>query len=93
MQISLTDSVDDAAWAQVRPVLDEALSEIGERDRDAILMRYFDDRSFPEIGLRLRLTENAARMRVERALDRLDGALRKRGITSTVEEELKKSSQ
>lgn len=83
MQTVLTDSARDAEWQQVRPVLDQALNEINERDRDAILLRYFDGRSFPEIGARLRLTENAARMRVERALEQLDVALRKRGITST----------
>lgn len=72
-----------ADWDKVRPVLDEALNEIDERDRDAILLRFFDGRPFAEIGERLRLTENAARMRVERALDKLNAALARRGITST----------
>jgi DNA-directed RNA polymerase specialized sigma24 family protein len=70
-------------WEKARPVLDEALSEIDEADRDAILLRFFDGRPFAEIGTRLRLTENAARMRVERALDKLNTALAKRGITSS----------
>lgn len=70
-------------WDKVRPVLDEALNAIDERDRDAIVLRFFDGRPFAEIGVRLRVSENAARMRVERALDRLQGALSSRGITST----------
>jgi RNA polymerase sigma factor (sigma-70 family) len=77
------DDARDAEWQKLRPVIDEALGEIDERDRDAILLRYFDGRPFGEIGARLRLTENATRMRVDRALDRLQAALAKRGITST----------
>jgi RNA polymerase sigma factor (sigma-70 family) len=70
-------------WNKVRPVLDQALNEMDEPDRDAILLRFFDGRSFVEIGQRLRFTESAARMRVERALDKLNASLSRRGITST----------
>jgi RNA polymerase sigma factor (sigma-70 family) len=70
-------------WDRLRPLLDQALNEMDERDRDAILLRFFDGRPFAEIGARLRLTESAARMRVERALDKLNAALARRGITST----------
>lgn len=70
-------------WEKVRPLLDDALSEIEDRDRDVILLRFFDGRPFAEIGRRLRLTENAARMRLERALERLGAALAKRGVNST----------
>jgi RNA polymerase sigma factor (sigma-70 family) len=80
------DSAPDAPavdWEKVRPVLDEALNEIDERDRDAIVLRFFDGRPFAEIGAQLRTSENAARMRVERALDKLQSALARRGVTST----------
>jgi RNA polymerase sigma factor (sigma-70 family) len=70
-------------WEKLRPLLDEALNEMDERDRDAILLRFFDGRPFAEIGGRLRLTEGAARMRVERALAKLHAALARRGVTST----------
>lgn len=78
-----SDDPRDADWQKLRPFIDEALGEIDERDRDAILLRFFDGRPFAEIGARLRTTENAARMRVQRALDQLGGALAKRGVTST----------
>lgn len=74
---------EETNWDKVRPVLDEALGEIDERDRDVILLRFFDGRPFADIGSRMRLTENAARMRVERALERLGAVLARRGITST----------
>lgn len=81
-----TQNDDNAAsldWDQVRPVIDEALADLGDRDRDAILLRFFQGLDFPAVGTRLALTDNAARMRVDRALDRLRAALGKRGITST----------
>jgi RNA polymerase sigma factor (sigma-70 family) len=83
MEKILAPTNPEPDWDQVRPILDEALNEIAERDRDAIALRFFDGRPFGEIGAQLRLTENAARMRVERALDKLHSALSRRGITST----------
>jgi hypothetical protein len=72
-----------ADWERLRPVLDAALDQLGERDREAVLLRFFEQRSFAEVGERLSLTENAARMRVERALDKLHGLLAGRGVKST----------
>ncbi len=70
-------------WEQVRPVLDQVIGELNEHDRDAILLRFFDGRPFADIGVRLQLSENSARMRVERALDKLHSLLARRGVTST----------
>ena len=70
-------------WAQIRPLLDDAMHTLDEQDREAVLLRHFEHRSFAEIGERLGLAENTVRMRVSRALDRLEEALRKRGVTST----------
>ena len=70
-------------WDGVWPVLDEAINELDERDRQAILLRYLSNQPFGEVGQRLRLSENAARMRVERALAKLHSRLARRGITSS----------
>ena len=70
-------------WGRVRPVLDAALAELGEADRAAVLLRFFEGRDYAGVGARLGLGENAARMRVERAMDKLRGALDRRGLTST----------
>jgi RNA polymerase sigma factor (sigma-70 family) len=70
-------------WEQMRPVLDEAMDELDSRDRDAVLLRYFQGTSFGEIGRKLSLTEDAARMRVTRAIERLRALLARRGVTST----------
>jgi hypothetical protein len=74
---------DDGDWGRIRPVLDSLMLELKESDREALLLRFFQRQSLAEVGRRLGLTENAARMRVERALDRLRGRLAQRGITST----------
>lgn len=79
----LNESGTAENWERVRPVLDDALGELSERDREAILLRFFEGREFADVGMRLSLNENTARMRVERALDKLHALLARRGVTST----------
>jgi hypothetical protein len=59
------------------------MHELNERDREAILLRYFEGRAFAEVGAMCGVNENSARMRVERALEKLRRRLVRRGITST----------
>jgi RNA polymerase sigma factor (sigma-70 family) len=73
----------DTAWAQIRPLLDEAIHALPEADRQALLGRYFDDQSLAEVGRDLGVSDDAAQKRVERALDRLRGLLARRGLVST----------
>jgi RNA polymerase sigma factor (sigma-70 family) len=70
-------------WHQVRPVLDDVMHELDPEDRTAVVLRFFEDRSLKEVGAALGLTENAARMRVERSLEKLHGLLSQRGVKST----------
>lgn len=83
MNALLSDSDSAAEWERLRPTIDEAIQELGERDREAVLLRFFENRPFAEIGAVLRVSEDAARMRVERALDKLRAAFARRGVTST----------
>lgn len=71
-------------WDRVQPVLDEILRKLNDLDRDAVLLRFFEQRSFAEIGATLRVNEDTARKRVDRSLDKLRANLASRGITSTV---------
>jgi RNA polymerase sigma factor (sigma-70 family) len=73
----------EVRWDQLGPVLDDALHELQEADRDALVLRYFERGSFRDIGSALGVSADAARMRVDRALDRLKERLQHRGITST----------
>jgi RNA polymerase sigma factor (sigma-70 family) len=70
-------------WSQLRPALDGAINLLPERDRAVIVLRFFAGRPYAELGRQLGLSENAARMRVDRALDKLRGRLGRLGITST----------
>lgn len=68
-------------WTRVEPVLDDAMSTLPERERTAVLLRFFENKSFREISQILQTSEDAAQKRVSRALDRLRFALTKRGVT------------
>ena len=58
-------------WERIHPMLDEALDELGRTDRDALVLRFFDQRSLAEVGHALGSNEEAARKRVARALEKL----------------------
>lgn len=70
-------------WEQMSPVLDEALAALGEKDRLAVLLRFFENRSLMEIGSHLGTGEDTARKRVSRALEKLRRYLSRRGVVST----------
>ena len=79
----LEQGAPEPDWAALRPVIDAAMRDLKEGDRDALLLRFFQARTLAEVGEVLGLSENAARMRVDRALDKLHGVLVRRGINST----------
>ena len=83
MQTLLDDSTPPPEWNHLRPELDEAIVTLRDEDREAIALRFFEQRSFAEVGAALRLSEEAARKRVDRALEKLRVGLARRGVTST----------
>ncbi len=72
-----------ADWERLRPLIDDALQSLGERDRAAVLLRFFENRSYAELASALSVTEDAARVRTNRALEKLRSALARRGLVST----------
>jgi len=83
MREILDESAADPSWEELRPVIDEAMHELNQGERDAVLLRYFEKRQLGEIGTKLGVSEDAARKRVDRALEKLRGLLTRRGVTST----------
>jgi hypothetical protein len=83
MENQPTETPEAAAWPHIAPLLDEALARLNETDRRAVLLRHFEGRTLAETGAALALTEDAARKRVARALDKLRKFLSKRGVTLT----------
>jgi len=80
IQSTMNDS-EPEAWTQVGPLLDEAMSQLNERDRNAIVLGFFEGKPLKEVGDALGTSEDAAKMRVSRALDKLRDFFLKRGIT------------
>ncbi len=68
-------------WTQLRPVLDEAISRLHERERAVVVLRFFQDRSHREVGEALGLNENTARKCANRALEKLRKHFGRAGIT------------
>ena len=66
--------------AHLRPLLDEAINELGAEDRAAILLRFFEQHDFRSVGAALGSSENAAQKRVGRALEELRSLLAHRGV-------------
>ena len=65
------DNPPDAAWEKVEPQLNDALDRLNQSTRSAVLLRFFEGRSFREVGEALGISELAARQRVFRGLEKL----------------------
>lgn len=70
-------------WEELHPVLDAAMHELSEADREVMLLRYFKGLELRAVGAAVGVSEEAARKRVDRALEKLRGVLRQRGVAST----------
>lgn len=67
-------------WAHVESLLEEAMDALDEKDRLAVLLRYFEDKPLREVGQKLGVSEDTARKRVDRAVERLREFLGRRGV-------------
>lgn len=70
-------------WYSLQTVIDAALDELSEEDRAAIVLRFFQQASFRDVATATGVSEDAARMRTDRALQKLRKRLAARGVTST----------
>src|SRR5882762_5456366 len=75
------ESEPDLLWPQIEPHLDRALSALREGDRQAIALRFFEDRSMRDVGAALGISEDAAKQRVFRAIEKLRSILSAKGAT------------
>ena len=70
----------EPAWDEITPVLDDAIANLGETDRHAILLRFFERKELKEVGTALGSTEEAAKKRVARAVEKLRTFFMRRGV-------------
>ena len=80
---SLSRQTEPELWTQITPLLEDAMGDLGEKDRNALALRFFEGKTFSEIGTAFRVSENAARKRTDYALEKLRAYFLKRGVTST----------
>ena len=80
---SLSRQTEPELWTQIMPLLEDAMGDLGEKDRNALALRFFEGKTFQEIGTAFRVSENAARKRTDYALEKLRAYFFKRGVTST----------
>ena len=70
---------DVLVWQDVAAQLDDAVLKLPATDRRAVLMRFFEQKSMPEIAAALRVSEPAARQRLSRSVEKLRVRLNRRG--------------
>jgi RNA polymerase sigma factor (sigma-70 family) len=80
---SILNEPESAVWARIAPLLDIAVGGLREKDRQAILLRFYEGRNLREVGILLGASEDAAEKRVSRALEKLRKFFARRGINST----------
>src|SRR5215472_1099195 len=78
---SLSNETD--AWPEIAPLLEDAMGLLNEKERNAIVLRFFEGKSFQEVGAAFGVTENAAKKRVIRGLEKLRKFCSRRGVDST----------
>jgi len=82
---SLSDEAGPEVWSQITPLLEDAMMRLGQADRDALVLRFFQGQTFKEVGVALGTNEAATKMRVGRALGKLQAYFTRRGVHSTAE--------
>lgn len=82
MQSTLNEP-DTTAWDQIAPLLDDAMGRLNEKDRNAVVLRFFENKTAAEAAAALQLTEAATHKRTSRALDKLRKFFSRHGVSST----------
>jgi hypothetical protein len=80
---SILNEPEAETWQQIAPLLDAAMEKLGQKDHAAVVLRFFQNKNFSEVGAALGASEDAAKMRVGRALEKLRKFFTKRGVAST----------
>ena len=62
---------EQSQWTELSPLLDQGLRKLAAADRDALLLRFFEQKSMREVGVAMGTTEDAAQKRVTRAIEKL----------------------
>jgi len=80
---SLSNEPEPELWPQIAPLLEDAMGGLRDNERNAIVLRFFEGKSFQEIGVAVGATENAAKKRVAHGLEKIRKFFAKRGVVCT----------
>jgi RNA polymerase sigma factor (sigma-70 family) len=69
---------------QVAPALNEVIDSLREKERNAIVLRYLQGKNYREVAAALGGSEEAAQMRVSRALEKMRRLFARRGLALSV---------
>jgi uncharacterized protein (TIGR03435 family) len=78
---SLLNEKESGAWMQIAPLLETAMAQLGEQEHNAIVLRFYEGKALKQVGAALGTGEDAARMRINRALEKLRKFFARRGLT------------
>jgi RNA polymerase sigma factor (sigma-70 family) len=71
---------DDPVWIALIPQLDDAMARLAEGDRNTLVLRFLQQQTMRDVGIALGISEEAAKKRVARALEKLRGIFKRRGV-------------
>lgn len=73
-------SSGESNWKEIAPVLEESMARLSEKEREAIVLRFFKQMDFRAVALALEVGEDAAQKRVSRGLEKLRLHLKQKGV-------------
>jgi len=82
MELPIQTDMPESVWTQISPHLNDALAKLSEGDREAVLIRFFGEKSHREVASALGISEDAAKMRVSRGLEKLRVLFQKKGLAT-----------
>ena len=67
---SLLNESEPETWTQIAPLLETAMESLNEKDRNAVVLRFFENRKLNAVGAAMGISEEAAKKRVSRAVEK-----------------------
>ncbi len=83
MQSTVEHSEADCLWERITPHLNDALDSLSAADRELVMIRFFGDKSQKDVAEALGVSEETARKRLSRAIERLRVIFARRGVAAS----------
>jgi RNA polymerase sigma factor (sigma-70 family) len=84
MAVTTMQNQSNAEWQELSPLLDEGMGRLRSKDRDVLLLRFFEQKSAREVAEAMGISEDAAEKRIARAVAKLRDFFQRRGVAVTL---------